>query len=232
MKTGADTVLKLAEKKRILRSRDFTSQGIPRVTLSRMVRAGLINRIGRGLYSLPGVDFSEFHTLAEVSKRVPRGIVSLLSALRFHELTTQQPFEVWLAVDRQARKPRVEYPPLRVVRFSGLALTHGIDDHVIDGVTVRITSPSRTVVDCFRYRNKIGIEVAVEALRDYLGKSRGRPTSLEPRVLEDGAGQSFASSSGDGYGAPSVFSIDTLVDTAKAMRIYTVMRPYLEALAT
>jgi predicted transcriptional regulator of viral defense system len=97
---------------------------------------------------------------------VPHGVVCLLSALRFHRLTTQAPFEVWLAIDRKARRPRVKHPPLRVVRFSGPALTEGVEEHTLEGVPVRVTTPARTVVDCFAYRNKVGLDVALEALRD------------------------------------------------------------------
>lgn len=178
MSTNAEKVLSLAEKKGILRSRDLVSQGIPRVTLTRLKRAGLIERIGRGLYALPDSDVSERHALAEACKRVPHGIVCLLSALRFHGLTSQEPFEVWLAIERKARKPKVEYPPLRIVRFAGKALTEGVEQHDVEGVTVRVTSPARTVADCFRYRSKIGVDVAVEALRDYRLMRKGTVDEL------------------------------------------------------
>jgi len=112
-------------------------------------------------------DVSEHHGLVEASRRAPQGVVCLLSALRFHELTTQQPFEVWMAIDRKARKPRVDSPPIRIVRYGKDAMTQGVEKHEIEGVMVRITSPARTVADCFRYRNKIGLDVAIEALRDY-----------------------------------------------------------------
>jgi predicted transcriptional regulator of viral defense system len=109
---------------------------------------------------------SEHSALAEVARRHPRAVVCLLSALRFHELTTQAPFEVWLAIPNKARAPRLDYPPLRIVRFSERALIEGIEEHRIDGVPVRITNLARTVADCFKYRNKIGLDVALEALRE------------------------------------------------------------------
>src|SRR5207302_4567454 len=109
---------------------------------------------------------TEHHSLAEVCKRVPHGVICLLSALRFHGLTTQSPFEVWLAIDRKARFPRVEHPTLRIVRFSSQALSEGVEEHDVEGVPVRVTTPARTVVDCFAYRNKVGLDVALEALRD------------------------------------------------------------------
>jgi predicted transcriptional regulator of viral defense system len=116
---------------------------------------------------------TEHHTLAEAANRIPAGVVCLLSALGFHKMTTQSPPEVWLALDVKARKPTTDWPPLRVVRFSGQALKFGVEKHHIEGSEVSITSRAKTVADCFKYRNKIGIDVAVEALRAYLGK-RGR----------------------------------------------------------
>lgn len=178
MPTNAEKVLALARKRGILRTRDVVAREIPRVTLTRLVQAGSLDRIGRGLYSLPDTDVSEHHALAAASRRVPQGIVCLLSALRFHGMTTQQPFEVWMAIDRKARRPSVDYPPLRIVRFAGAALTEGIQTHEIEGVAVRVTDPARTVADCFRYRNKIGVDVAVEALRDYRRERKGSLDAL------------------------------------------------------
>jgi predicted transcriptional regulator of viral defense system len=103
---------------------------------------------------------------------VPKGVVCLLSALRFHELTTQAPFEVWLAIGEKAWRPRVDYPPLRVVRFSAAALASGVEQHQIEGVTIPVFSPAKTVADCFKYRNKIGLDVAIEALRECWGSRR------------------------------------------------------------
>ena len=167
MPTNAERALEYCRSRGVVRARDFVSQGIPRVTLTRLVRDGRLERVGRGLYAVPGSDVSEHHGLVEASRRVPHGVVCLLSALRFHELTTQQPFEVWMAIDRKARKPTLDSQAIRIVRFGMDALTQGVDEHEIEGVMVRITSPARTVADCFRYRNKIGLDVAIEALRDY-----------------------------------------------------------------
>jgi predicted transcriptional regulator of viral defense system len=124
------------------------------------------------MYRLPTHELTEHHGLAEAAKVVPRGVVCLLSALRFHELTTQSPFEVWLAIDRKAHKPISSQAPLRIVRFSGEALSAGVEEHRIEGVRVKIYCPAKTVADCFKYRNKIGLDVAVEALRDCLRKRR------------------------------------------------------------
>lgn len=144
-----------------------------RTALGRLTRAGKLERVGRGLYVSAGAKVTEHHTLVEAAKRVPAGIVCLLSALAFHGMTTQSPHEVWVAIDVKARKPKTDWPPMRIVRFSGRARTFGVEEHVIEGVEVKVTSRAKTVADCFKYRNKIGIDVAVEALRDYLGK-RGR----------------------------------------------------------
>src|SRR4029077_5197468 len=123
-------------------------------------RSGVLERPSRGVYVLAEDEPTEHHGLAEACKRVPHGVVCLLSALRFHGLTTQAPFEVWLAIDRKARLPRVEHPPLRIVRIQSKVLAEGVEEHRIEGVPVRITTPVRTVVDCFVYRNKVGLDVA------------------------------------------------------------------------
>lgn len=164
--TTASKVLYLVSQAGVLRPRDLDAHGIPRIYLSRLLAAGKLRRIGRGLYVLPNSDVSEHHSLAEASKRVPKGVVCLLSALRFHELTTQAPFEVWLAIGEKAWRPRVDYPPLRIVRFSSIALESGVDEHQIEGVTVPVFSPAKTVADCFKFRSKVGLDVAIEALRE------------------------------------------------------------------
>jgi predicted transcriptional regulator of viral defense system len=143
-----------------------------------MTRQGELTRLGRGLYAPATFALGEHHTLAEVAKRVPKGIVCLLTALRFHGIGTQHPREVWLAVDRRAGVPRLDVAAVRVVRISGAALTAGIDEHDVEGVTVRVTSPAQTVVDCFRFRNRIGVDVAVEALRDYRRLRKGTVDEL------------------------------------------------------
>lgn len=127
---------------------------------------GEITRVGRGLYVARSLRPTKHHSLAQASKRVPHGVVCLLSALRFHDFTTQSPFQVWLAIPDKARLPKIDAPPLRIVRFSQKALTDGVREHRIEGVNVRISYPAKTVSDCFRYRNKIGLDVALEALRE------------------------------------------------------------------
>lgn len=166
MASSHQKVLDLAAERGLIRPRDLTERGLPTVALTRLVRHGRLQRVGRGLYSLPDRPVSEHNALAEVARKHPQAIVCLLSALRFHDLTTQSPFEVWLAIPNKARAPKMDYPPLRIVRFSGEALTVGVEDHVIDGVSVRVTSVARTVADCFKFRNKIGLDVALEALQE------------------------------------------------------------------
>lgn len=156
-----------------LRTRTAAAQGVSRKRLSAMARSGELERVSRSLYVPAGAEITEHHTLVEAAARVPQAVVCLLSALRFHQLGTQAPHEVWLAIDRKAWKPIVEWPPIHFVRFSGDALTYGIETRQLEGVQVRITSREKTVADCFKYRNKVGLDIALEALRDYL-RSRKR----------------------------------------------------------
>ena len=156
----------LARRYGVLRPRDLSAHGIAREYLVRLHRQGLLDRPARGIYVPADAEPSEHQSLAEACKRVPHGVVCLLSALRFHHLTTQAPFQVWLAIGEKGRLPKLDYPRLRIVRFSGPALTTGVEAHILQGVTVRVTDPARTVVDCFKYRNQIGLDVAIEALRD------------------------------------------------------------------
>lgn len=148
-----------------IRSRDA---GVSRSALSRMCKDGRVQRVARGLYLFPEAELTEHHGLVEASQLVPRGIICLLSALNFHNLTTQSPFEVWMAINAKARKPKISYPPLHIVRFSGNALSYGVQEHHVEGQPVKITTPAKTVADCFKYRNKLGKDVAVEALRHFL----------------------------------------------------------------
>ena len=178
MDTTAERLIDLVRSQGLVRPSDLAPLGIPRVSLTRAVRRGQLERVGRGLYGLPGRQVSAHGSLAEVARRVPKGVVCLLSALRFHGLTTQAPFEVWLAIENKAIAPKLDYPPLRIVRFSGAALTEGVEEHVVDGVTVRITGVAKTVADCFKYRSKVGSDVAVEALKEYRNRYRKKLNDL------------------------------------------------------
>lgn len=171
-------VLQLARKKRLFRLSEAAAAGVHPEYVRRLTRQGQLIRIGHGLYALPALEPTEHHTLAEVAKRVPKGIVCLLTALRFHGLGTQNPRDIWLAVDRRSGVPRVDFAPIRIIRMSGAALTEGIEVHDVEGVKVRVTSAARTVVDCFKFRNRIGIDVAVEALKDYRRLRKGTTDEL------------------------------------------------------
>lgn len=163
---AAAPALKLARRPRGLTAREATAAGIHRQTLSRLVAAGELERVARGHYRLPAHAPTERHGLAIVAAAVPRGVVCLLSALQFHGIGTQLPAEVWLAVDRRARRPALRYPPLRVVRYSGAALTAGVETHRAEGHALRVYGVAKTLADCFKYRHKIGLDVALEALRE------------------------------------------------------------------
>jgi predicted transcriptional regulator of viral defense system len=162
-----DRALELLKRLGIARSRDLEAAGVSRSQIRRLLTQGRIERVGRGLYRRPGAPLSERRDLAEVGRRVPGGVVCLLSALRFHGLTTQNPFEVWLAIDRKAWRPRFEHPPLRLIYLSGPALSEGVEKHTVEGAPLRVFSAAKTVADCFKFRNKLGVDVAVEALREY-----------------------------------------------------------------
>ena len=186
----------------ILHARDLKAQGIPREYLWQLQQKGLLERAGRGIYRQPDWEVTESHSLVEAAQCLPRGVICLLSALRFHDLTTQIPFEVWVAIARRVHRPDItqdqQMTPLKIVRFSGEALTEGIEEHTIEGVTVKIYSLAKTVADCFKYRNKIGVDVAIEALRDCWKQRRA--------------------------------SVDELWRYAKICRVDNVMRPYMEML--
>jgi predicted transcriptional regulator of viral defense system len=174
--TARAFTLKLARRRHGVSARDLSQAGIHRQVLSRLVATGELERVARGLYRLPTQPLSEHHALAIVAAAVPRGVVCLLSALQFHGLGTQLPSAVWVAIDRRSREPALKYPPLRVLRFSGAALTEGIETHRVEGRDVRVYGVAKTLADCFKYRHKIGLDVALEALRDAW---RQRRTTLD-----------------------------------------------------
>jgi predicted transcriptional regulator of viral defense system len=156
----------------IVRPRDIEAIGIPREYLLRLHGQGKLSRIGRGIYSLPDAAVTERHTYAEVAKRVPDAVLCLLSALAFHEITTQSPASVWIALGKGARKPAIVSPSLRVVRLTEPSLSEGIERQSVEGVTVRVYSAAKTVADCFKFRNKIGLDIAIEALKDCLRQKK------------------------------------------------------------
>jgi predicted transcriptional regulator of viral defense system len=137
-----------------------------------MLRRGEVERVDRGLYRVSDAPLTELETVATVSKRIPGAVICLLTALNIHDIGTQLPRDVWIAIDRKARKPQAPGLPIRIVRFSNLMLRYAVETREVLGVPIHITSPARTVVDCFRYRNKVGIDVALEALRDAIRTRR------------------------------------------------------------
>lgn len=159
-------ILALASRQHLLRAADVRELGYSPQMLIRLHQSGQLQRVARGLYSLPGADLSEHQTLLEVCQRVPKAVVCLLSALQFHELGTQQPHEAWIALPEGAQTPAVAYPPLRVVRLRGAAYSEGIETVTAQGVPIRVYSVAKTITDCFKFRNKIGLDVALEALKD------------------------------------------------------------------
>ncbi|MEZ5357219.1 MAG: type IV toxin-antitoxin system AbiEi family antitoxin domain-containing protein [Candidatus Zixiibacteriota bacterium] len=159
-------IIQIVKQLGIVRPRDMDEYGIHRKYLHMLYDQGILSRIGRGLYTLPDTEPSENRSFAEASKRVPSGVICLLSALRFHGLTTQSPHEIWMAIHHKARSPREPGIPIRITRFSGKSMTSGIEQHEIEGVSIRVYNPAKTVADCFKFRNKIGLDVALEALRD------------------------------------------------------------------
>ena len=186
-----------------LRARELDAAAIPRAYLQRLCERGELVRVARGVYRLPDAPITELHTVVEVAKRVPRAVMCLLTALGIHELTTEVPHAIWIQIERKDRAPSFTKPRLEVVRASGPAREHGIETRIVEGVPVRLTTAAKTVADCFRHRRRVGLEVALEALRDYLGRTRGRGRTE---------------------------SLEALEAAAKADRVSNLMHPYLAAL--
>jgi predicted transcriptional regulator of viral defense system len=197
--TQTDKALQILGERGITRLSELMAFGVAQETIARLVREGRVLRLARGLYQLPHADIQTTHGLAEVSKLVPKGVICLVSALQFHELTIQLPRSIWMAIETGARTPRISYPPTRFVRFASRALTEGAEPHKIEGVNVRITSAAHTIADCFRFRSKVGLDVALEGLR----------TALKNKTC----------------------SADAIMTAAQHRRIWTKLRPYLEATA-
>lgn len=192
-------ILNLLSQHGTMRSSRLKSDGVHAVALSRLVSGGDVVRTSRGVYQIAGHQPGPPHGLADMAVRFPGGIVCLVSALQFHGITLQNPREFWLAIANSARKPAVNQPPVRIVRFSAAALAAGVDEHLIDGVPVKIFGPAKTVVDCFRFRRTVGLDVCLEALRLTLESRKATPAEI--------------------------------ASLAKRLRIWSVMRPYLESAA-
>ena len=196
MTSQKDRAVELLEKRGAMRRMELGDAGVHPETLARLVEKGLLTRVARGLYQLTDADITAPHDLAEVAKLVPKGVICLVSALQFHELTLQTPSRVWLAIGAKARKPRIDFPPIRVVRFGERALSLGVETHTVDGVPVPVFHPAKTVVDCFRFRKHVGFDVALEGLRNVMRSDKAKPAEI--------------------------------VRYARDIRIWSVMRPYLE----
>jgi predicted transcriptional regulator of viral defense system len=155
----------IVQKRTLVRSKELKGLSVSRSHLWNLAKAGKIERVGRGLYRSKEAPISANETLLEVAKMVPLGVLCLSSALRYHELTTENPFEIWLAIERGTWSPKLDYPPVRVVHFSEAAFKFGIETRTVDGGKLRVYSPAKTVADCFKFRTKIGMETAIQALR-------------------------------------------------------------------
>ena len=196
MTSQKDRAIALLKVHGPMRGIELSDAGIHPETLARMLKDQTLTRVTRGLYQLADAEVTAPHNLAEVAKLVPNGVICLVSALQFHELTLQMPGRVWLAIGSRARKPRFDYPPTRIVRFGPRALSLGVQTHTIDGVSVPIFDPAKTVVDCFRFRQHVGLDVALEGLHNVVRSGKAKPAQI--------------------------------VDYARDIRIWSVLRPYLE----
>ncbi len=174
----ADRLLQLVQQKGLLRPNDLATLGIPRVYLTRLTAGGQLIKASRGLYRLAEASLSENEGLAIVAARAPHAVFCLLTALQFHGLTTQLPRQVWIALPKGSHVPTMDYPPIKLIQYSGDAFTQGIETHRVDQVDIRVYSIAKTMADCFKHRNKIGLDVALEALKDARSQKKASPDDL------------------------------------------------------
>ena len=170
-------VLELVEEKGIIRPKDLQEEGLPKKYIYRLYDQGKLEKIDRGLYKLAGKNFSENEMMLSVARKSPDATFCLLTALRFYEMTTQNPHQIWVAIHHKDKGPSINVP-LRVVRMTGKSLEEGIEKRELDNVPIRVFNPAKTVADCFKFRNKIGLDVAIEALREYRSKDMGAMSEL------------------------------------------------------
>ena len=178
MESKSKRILGLATKQQIIRSKDASALGVPRNYLSRFVQKGLLKKVGRGLYTSTSSPITEHRSLLEASYRVPKGVICLLSALQFHKFTTQAPHQIWMAIDVKAWTPQITAPAIRFVRMSGTALHFGAKEYPVHGGSLKVYTPAKTVADCFKFRHKIGMDVALEALRECRRRKRASMDEL------------------------------------------------------
>jgi len=198
MKTQRSQLQQLAQASRLLREERLREAGISSTVISQAVKAGELVRLSRGIYHHPEAELDENLSLSEVAARVPHAVITLLSALQFHQIGTQQPHAVWILLKQNAVTPKMDYPPLQVVRSKmASSFTKGVVTHLLNDIPTRITNPARTVVDCFKYRNRVGLDVCLEALKEILNNGV-KPTEI--------------------------------MEYAKAQRVSSVIRPYLDAI--
>lgn len=197
-------LLELAKRSRLVRDASLREAGISSTVISQAVKAGDLIRLSRGVYQHPEAEVDEHVSLSEVAARVPNAVISLISALQFHQIGTQQAHSVWILLKQNAVTPRIDYPSIEVVRSKMMSsFTSGVDEHPLNGIAVRITNPARTVVDCFKYRNRLGLDICLEALKDILNDRVDNKTKTSPTQI---------------------------MEYAKAQRVSSVIRPYLDAL--
>ena len=178
--------LALLEEKGMARLGEFMAAGVTAATVSRLEREGAVVRLARGLYQLPDASIDAHHTLAEAAKLVPKGVVCLTSALAFHDLTDQLPPKVWMAIGPKDWRPRFRYPPVRFARFPEPQLHSGVEHHIIDGIEVPIFGIAKTIADLFRYRRTVGINLAVEGLREALRQRKATPAEIAKCAVKRG----------------------------------------------
>jgi predicted transcriptional regulator of viral defense system len=176
--THTQQVLALAGQNGLLRASDLQELGIARVVLSRLAASGQLEKVGRGLYRLPGTQVSEHESLTTVAVKVPQAVFCLLTALQIHELTTQLPRQIWIAMSQGSHAPKLDYPPVKMVQFTGAAYAEGVEVVAADQVSLRVYGVAKTVADCFKHRNKIGLDVALEALREALAQKKATADEL------------------------------------------------------
>jgi predicted transcriptional regulator of viral defense system len=181
-----DRAVALLQERGMTRLSEFRQKGVTAATISRLEQEGAIVRLARGLYQLSDATTHAHHALAEASKLVPRGVVCLVSALAFHDLTDQIPSRVWIAIGRKDWRPCINYPPIRFVRFPAQRLASDVECHAIEGVQVPIFGVAKTLADLFRYRRVVGTGVAIEGLREALRRRKATPAEISKAAVEAG----------------------------------------------